>query len=603
MPAYIVKSPDGRTFEVNAPDGATQDQVLAYAKRHFEGLDAKKRADDADMKRMADPTAGMSNFEKFAAGAGKAMVDTGRGLGQMLRLVSREDVAESRKRDTPLMNTGAGMAGNIVGNVAVNAPLALVPGANTIRGGALIGAASGLIQPSASTEETLKNTVIGGAAGAAVPALVTAGKVAKSFVDPFYEGGRNKIIGRALRESAGNQVDDAVRNLQTVKSAVPGVQYTAAEAAKNPGIAAMQRTATAIDPVAMNESAARQAANNSARVSALEEMAGTAGDRAALSELRAGTAEDLYRQAYGQPINLARDAATGQFLTKAQQAARQGEITKLMRTPAMQQAAERAKQMMLNDPNLYGKANSATGSVQGMDYMRRALGDMIKEASPNEQRILIGLRDRLDTTLQSISPKYIEAKNVFAEMSKPINEMDIVQSIVDHAVNKATGNLTPAAYARALQDKTAQSVTGMRTATLEKSMTPQNMATLNAIKDDMTAQLVAQNAGRGVGSDTVQKLAFSNMLDQAGLPTFIRNFGPAGAVGNVMQRAAQVAYSDANKRMSEQLARALLNPNETADLMVGAMVNPKLQALVNGLKRGGVAIGSSVPALIQAQQQ
>lgn len=35
MPSYEVTSPDGKTWEVNAPEGATQDQVLAYAKSQW----------------------------------------------------------------------------------------------------------------------------------------------------------------------------------------------------------------------------------------------------------------------------------------------------------------------------------------------------------------------------------------------------------------------------------------------------------------------------------------------------------------------------------------------------------------------------------------
>ena len=35
MPSYEVTSPDGKTWEVNAPEGATQDQVLSYAKSQW----------------------------------------------------------------------------------------------------------------------------------------------------------------------------------------------------------------------------------------------------------------------------------------------------------------------------------------------------------------------------------------------------------------------------------------------------------------------------------------------------------------------------------------------------------------------------------------
>lgn len=101
-----------------------------------------------------------------ASGAGKAFVDLGRGAGQWLGLVSRQDVQDSRTRDAPLMATGAGKVGNIVGNVAATAPALAIPGANTVAGAGLIGAATGALQPSVSTGETVRNIGIGGALGA-----------------------------------------------------------------------------------------------------------------------------------------------------------------------------------------------------------------------------------------------------------------------------------------------------------------------------------------------------------------------------------------------------------------------------------------------------
>lgn len=122
---------------------------------------------EAALKKNAMQTEGMSRTDKFLAGVGKAMTDTARGVGQMVGAVSRQDVADSRKLDAPLMDTGAGMAGNFAGNVAMLAPTAMIPGAATIPGAAAIGAVTGLAQPSVSTGETLQNTALGGVAGAA----------------------------------------------------------------------------------------------------------------------------------------------------------------------------------------------------------------------------------------------------------------------------------------------------------------------------------------------------------------------------------------------------------------------------------------------------
>lgn len=151
-----------------------------------------------------NPTEGMSGSQKFFAGVGKAMTDMGRGVGQTLGLVSRQDVEESRKLDQALMNTGAGTAGNIVGNIATLAPTAFIPGVNTVRGAATLGAITGALQPSVSTEETIANTGFGAAGGAAGQKLAqTAGRFfggnqnanAAANIGPGYSGANASAQG------------------------------------------------------------------------------------------------------------------------------------------------------------------------------------------------------------------------------------------------------------------------------------------------------------------------------------------------------------------------------------------------------------------------
>ncbi|MCL5099121.1 MAG: hypothetical protein M1608_16610, partial [Candidatus Omnitrophica bacterium] len=107
--------------------------------------------------------AGWSNA---LAGAGKAFTDIGRRAGQAVGVVSESDIDESRELDAELMSTKAGLAGNIAGNVAMFAPTAFIPGANTITGAALTGAATGLVQPTGTEDSTVKNVLTGAALGA-----------------------------------------------------------------------------------------------------------------------------------------------------------------------------------------------------------------------------------------------------------------------------------------------------------------------------------------------------------------------------------------------------------------------------------------------------
>lgn len=152
---YEITSPEGKRFEVNAPDGASQEDVLAYAQQQFK----------ANAYRPIKATDEMSGGEKFLAGVGKGFVDIGRGAGQMLGLVDQKTIDEAKARDAELTNTGAGLAGNILGTVAASAPALFVPGAASIPGAAAVGGAMSALQPVGTDESRLKNTVIGAALG------------------------------------------------------------------------------------------------------------------------------------------------------------------------------------------------------------------------------------------------------------------------------------------------------------------------------------------------------------------------------------------------------------------------------------------------------
>jgi hypothetical protein len=180
--------------------------------------------------------------------------------------------------------------------------------------------------------------------------------------------------------------------------------------------------------------------------------------------------------------------------------------------------------------------------------------------------------------------------------------MRVAQEIRKGATSAKTGNLTPAAFNRELSDDTARQVTGMENSSLAKVFAPQQLGQLNAIKNDLGRATFAETAGRGVGSDTVQKLAYTNMLNQSGMPTFLRNFAPTQAIGNVLAQGSQIAYSRANQRLAEQLALALLDPQSAARLVERATPRGR-ETLAEILRLGGGPAALSLPGITNAQQQ
>lgn len=201
MPVFKITAPDGSVYRVTAPEGATEQEALA-----------RVQAQAKPQPENYSPTGSFG--ENLAAGAGKAVYDLGRGARQALRSVipdraanaiglpTQADIDEARKRDAPLMATGGGVAGNVLGNVAAFVPTAMIPGANTVTGAGVAGAVMGGLQPTAENESRLKNAAIGGATGAAMQYGV--GKMADAFA-----AAKAASAAKAATQESQNAVRDA----------------------------------------------------------------------------------------------------------------------------------------------------------------------------------------------------------------------------------------------------------------------------------------------------------------------------------------------------------------------------------------------------------
>jgi hypothetical protein len=611
-------------------DMSDRELVKGLHKAHYSDMDYAQFLKKIDFSERVDPTDGMSGTEKFAAGAGKAVADLGLGVRQLgakaadfvspreqtlSGLVTGNDnsrsaeiqkeVDEVKGRDKALMDTGAGFTGNIAGNVAMSvlpglglagigkaagqagmqaAGKALLASPATFGGAATqatMGAVQSGLQPVATGESRAGNTALGAVGGALVPVAGMALKGVKSAVEPLYEGGRQQILARTLRGAAGEGTDDVISKLAQAKELVPGSLPTAGEAAGSGGIAALQRAASAIDPEAY---AARGMQQNEARVAALQSLAGTDAQRASVEGARAGVAAPAYKKAFDLGFDPAGvgvpKEATDQLASMAQR-------------PAVQQAIASAKQKALNEGIDLGEDMMA--SPRGVDYIKRAIDDQMAGAAPDDVRILKSIKDSILGTADNLSPEYAAARQAFAAASKPVNQMDVASQIADKSINKLTGVMQPQAYAKALSDDTAASATGFNKATLANTMEPNQLASLNAIKDDLARSVQARDLGRGAGSDTVQKLAMTNLMEQSGIPVGALNLPGVGRVGNWL-------YSNADDKMQSALAKALLDPKETSSIMLKGAPNQNKEALISALRMSlaPAAVGTA-PALLDAR--
>lgn len=163
-----------------------------------------------------DPTEGNSFLDNALIGVGKGMTDLYQGGKQVLGLASEAEIAEKRKLDAPLMDTVGGNVGNVIGQAALLAPAAFIPGANTYAGATVLGAGAGALQPVAEDESRLTNTALGAAGGLAGQKL---GNVIANNI-----GG--KVADAAVRKSQNATRDAALKEAQAAGFDVPRSLYS-----------------------------------------------------------------------------------------------------------------------------------------------------------------------------------------------------------------------------------------------------------------------------------------------------------------------------------------------------------------------------------------
>lgn len=302
MPTFEVVSPDGTKYRVNAPDGATQDDAIAYVQKNFTAT--KQQPVKIGKEGFADALASVvSEQNPVTAGiasAGNTAMQYVRGVRQMLGM---DDTKEGKNQDAlrtelqnqfPVANAigdiGAQIGMTYLGAKALPASLlAKAPAlsnpyvANAATGAALGGMKYGDIQDRA------KEAALGAAGGLAgtfvgraIPAVYQG---LKGVVEPFTAKGQENIVGRTLREFS---VDPSkVEQAALYSSRVPGVNPTLAEAALDPGISNLQRQyAVGI--------ANQQLKNNGARVAAMRTAGGSDADIAKAVAARSSAADPLY---------------------------------------------------------------------------------------------------------------------------------------------------------------------------------------------------------------------------------------------------------------------------------------------------------------------
>ena len=562
------------------------------------------------------------------------------GVDQMVRDDERA-YQDRRKAGGESGFDGYRLVGNIASPVNI-AAVSRIPGAVTsIGGGALSGLASGLLSPVVEGDnfwsEKAKQGGTGAAFGTVVPAAARTAKVLKAgLVDPFTEAGRTRIVGSAIRNAAADPAKVAA-NLATRTGSTPGFMPTAGQASGDAGVASLERAARAIDPGGFG---AADTAQRSSLISALRSVAKTPEDRAAAVEAVDKQARSLYGEAFKESVEvtptltrLAGRPSMRKAEARARSLADEMGMPFQARLDDMQPRtiplpARNAPDSVVIQPaekfNAYtnpaprgpseitipGERLPESGfelppveSVPVRDMHTLKMGMDALLADPTQGiagREAAAIKRTRNQLLDQLPESYQAARLNHIEMNKPVNQMDIGQELYNRFVPALADGADVPFRARAEQlanalrngDKLAKRVVGLKNAKMEDIMTPEQMATLRGVVSDAQMKAAAEDIGRGVGSDTVQKMAMTNLIRESGIPTWMSGFAPLRPAGGILKTAGDILYTKNDETMRHLLADVLKDPARAAEAMERAGVPPSKYAEILRAASQAAALGT-----------
>jgi hypothetical protein len=325
MPDFEVTSPDGKTFIVSAPEGATQDQALAYAKEQHAAAPAP--ASGPPVGRLRSVAQGLGDM---AYGGAQLMAHTFggfeqnpivRGVGRALGMETNtpaqiDEKVTARESDYQAKRKAAGEDGidgyRMLGNAAASLPLAAVlPVGATLGGavaaGAVGGAVTGALEPVTGGDywQGKKNQLLASTAGGA--ALGPAGLVAGRMIAPRVAPAVRTLDDAGVKLTPGQIVGGTAQRLEDAAQSIP-VVGDAIKGARRQGLESFNRSAAneALEPIGATVGAATPAGR---------EMAQETGDQIS------GAYQRAYSQAqpFGPDAQFAQDIQQlgQQFLTPA----------------------------------------------------------------------------------------------------------------------------------------------------------------------------------------------------------------------------------------------------------------------------------------------
>jgi hypothetical protein len=560
-------------------------------------------------------------LNRFLNGAGGQTLKSASAISEMIPFMKDAGVTGALdKYSKEGLDKATGTAGEVGKFVGDAAPYFALPGGSALKAA---------LQAAGLSAATTKGDILDRAGNAATTgALSAAGsgvaktipyiaEITKRAVAPFGDdAAKSQILARYLRSLSGDNTEAIAKRLENYADNIPGVKATAPQAVAyghggegiGGGISSAFRAAEQNNPELY-----RQADIKNLNATA-DLMRSHAGDELSLQGLkgkRAVAAEPFYKSSDASIVPVDKQLADIiERLPKGTMSTAE-DISRM-------NGGSLIKTHGMTPSSGYSFTNSTPTEIsgKGINLIKQAIDDVVNtnpQASigKNSKGAGLGVKEDLLSWADKNIPDYKTARGVFQEKSIPINQAEIAQAIYKKAFPAVTDfgditRVTPQAFSQAIREGalTAKKTTGFSGATLKNTMSEAQLSDISAIAKYLKARGTAQESGRGVGSNTFQNFAMSDIAGASGMPGELLSSltkvpmagGAIRAAGGVLGAGVRAAYGKSQEEMKNILADALLDPKKTAALLRLTGPQSRIAEIMASQKLAGLPgkIGASV---------
>lgn len=248
-----------------------------------------------------------------------------------------------------------------------------------------------------------------------------------------------------------------------------------------------------------------------------------------------------------------------------------------------------------------GELSNVGDDVAGLYNVRKSIDDLMqgragadKAAAKAAKRELVQVKGLLDDQIKAVSPEFGQYLDAYVAGSKPINRMQLGQSLLDTGTGKTRDAVTgayqilPGAFGSQVKnlDRLAQRSTGFKGATARGLLEPEDFATIAGVEDDLSRQVFARTANVGKNShthqlgDTAQKVTRQSL--SRGIPLY----------GAVVEHLEKVGA----QRVADALDVVLQDPARFQQVAAGLSAGER-RLLEQALVRIGGPAGMALPSV------